>query len=69
MCDHCKRNSDAQLYAVDAAIADFVRKEITLEYRIASKRHRHERSSHLVRYRQIEKVNQIAAEIRQGANV
>ena len=67
MCDDCKRNLDAQLYAVDAAIADFVREEITLEYRIFWKRKRHERSSHLVRYRQIDLVNQITAEIRQIA--
>jgi hypothetical protein len=52
---------------VEADVADFVRKTITIEYRIASKRRHHERSSHLVRYRQIEKVNQIAAEIRHAA--
>ena len=67
MCDYCKRNFDAIAYALEADIADFVREEITIDYRIAWKRRRHERSSHLVRYRQIDLVNTIAAEIRQAA--
>ncbi len=65
--DHSKRNFDAVAYALEADFGDFVPETITLEYRIASKRRRHERSSHLVRYRQIEKVNEIAAEIREQA--
>jgi hypothetical protein len=55
------RRDDAEIRAIEPAIADLVREEFSLENRIARATRQHRKRSHLIRFRQVAKAMEIAA--------